>query len=31
MKKTQITFNVELDENQIPEKINWSAHGWRSL
>ena len=25
MKKTQITFNVELDENQIPEKINWSA------
>jgi len=25
MKKTQITFNVELDENKIPEKITWSA------
>jgi len=25
MKKTQITFNIELDENQIPEKIDWSA------
>ena len=25
MKKTQISFNVELDENKIPEKINWSA------
>ena len=25
MKKTQISFNVELDENQIPEKISWSA------
>ena len=26
MKKTQITFNVELDENKIPEKITWSAN-----
>ena len=25
MKKTQISFNVELDENKIPEKISWSA------
>lgn len=26
MKKTsQITFNVTLDENQIPEKIDWMA------
>ena len=25
MKKTQITFDVELDENKIPEKISWSA------
>ena len=26
MKKTQISFNVELDENKIPEKITWSAN-----
>ena len=25
MKKTQISFNIELDENKIPEKISWSA------
>jgi len=25
MKKTQISFDVELDENKIPEKISWSA------
>jgi gliding motility-associated protein GldC len=25
MKKSQITINVELDENHIPEKINWNA------
>ena len=25
MKKTQIFFDVELDENKIPEKISWSA------
>ena len=25
MKKTQISFNIELDENKIPEKILWSA------
>ena len=25
MKKTQITFDVKLDENKIPEKISWSA------
>lgn len=25
MKKTQITIEVELDENHIPEKIGWSA------
>lgn len=26
MKKTQISFDIELDENKIPEKINWSAN-----
>ena len=26
MKKTQISFNIELDENKIPEKISWSAN-----
>ena len=26
MKKTQISFNIELDENKIPEKITWSAN-----
>jgi len=26
MKKTQIYFNIELDENKIPEKISWSAN-----
>ena len=25
MKKSQITINVELDENHVPEKINWNA------
>lgn len=25
MKKTQINFTVELDENQVPEKISWEA------
>ena len=25
MKKIQICFDVELDENKIPEKISWSA------
>ena len=25
MKKTQITFDLELDENKIPKKISWSA------
>ena len=25
MKKTKIIFDVELDENKIPEKISWSA------
>ncbi|WKS94400.1 gliding motility protein GldC [Riemerella columbina] len=25
MRKTQITINVELDENHIPEKITWNA------
>ena len=24
--KTQISFDIELDENKIPEKINWSAN-----
>ncbi|GIS21765.1 MAG: hypothetical protein CM15mP122_2710 [Bacteroidota bacterium] len=24
-KKTQITIDVNLDENKIPEKISWSA------
>ncbi|MBL6648674.1 MAG: gliding motility protein GldC [Flavobacteriaceae bacterium] len=26
MKKTQISFDIELDDNKIPEKINWSAN-----
>ena len=25
MKKTQISFDVELDKNKIPKKISWSA------
>lgn len=25
MKKTQISFDVKLDKNKIPEKISWSA------
>jgi gliding motility-associated protein GldC len=25
MKKTKISFDVELDKNNVPEKINWSA------
>ena len=25
MKKTRISFDVELDENKVPEKITWSA------
>lgn len=25
MKKSQITIEVELDENNIPEKMNWNA------
>lgn len=25
MRKTQITINVELDENHVPEKITWNA------
>jgi len=25
MKKSKISFDIELDENNIPEKINWSA------
>ena len=25
MKKSQITINVELDENHVPEKMNWNA------
>ncbi|WP_018674468.1 gliding motility protein GldC [Riemerella columbina] len=25
MRKTQITINVELDENHIPEKLSWNA------
>lgn len=25
MKKTQITIDVELDENHVPEKLSWSA------
>jgi hypothetical protein len=24
-KKTQITIDVNLDENNIPEKMNWTA------
>ena len=24
-KKTQITIDINLDENKIPEKISWSA------
>jgi len=23
--KSQITLNVELDENRVPEKLNWTA------
>ena len=25
MKKTRISFDVELDENKVPENIKWSA------
>ena len=25
MKKTQITIDIELDENHVPEKITWNA------
>lgn len=25
MKKTQITIDVELDENHVPEKLSWNA------
>ncbi|MFN3020770.1 MULTISPECIES: gliding motility protein GldC [Chryseobacterium group] len=25
MRKTQITINVELDENHVPEKMTWNA------
>ena len=25
MRKTQITIDVELDENHVPEKMTWSA------
>ena len=25
MKKTQITINVELDDNHVPEKMTWHA------
>lgn len=25
MKKTQISIDIELDENHIPEKMNWNA------
>lgn len=25
MKKTQITLDVQLDENHVPEKMHWSA------
>jgi hypothetical protein len=25
MKNTQITINVELDENHVPEKLSWNA------
>jgi len=25
MKETDITFSISLDENHIPEKINWKA------
>lgn len=25
MRKTQITIDVELDENHVPEKITWNA------
>jgi gliding motility-associated protein GldC len=25
MKKSQIVFNIELDENNVPDKISWNA------
>ena len=25
MKKTQITIDIELDENHVPEKMMWNA------
>lgn len=25
MKKEKITFNIELDENHIPEKLSWTS------
>ena len=25
MRQTQITINVELDENHVPEKMTWNA------
>ncbi len=27
MKKSEIKFSIELDENHIPEKIKWEAEG----
>ena len=26
-KKSEIKFDIQLDENQVPEKINWLAEG----
>ncbi len=26
-KESEIKFKIELDENQVPEKINWQAEG----
>ena len=25
MKKTQITIDIELDENHVPERMTWNA------
>ncbi len=26
--KSQITLNVELDENRVPEKLTWTRTRW---
>ena len=30
-KNSEIKFDIQLDENQVPEKINWKAEGSEKL